>query len=151
MLITYDDFELGFGSFVDGGTLAYRGSGANCPNGTYCAVITGRLGVNSSIYQSKAYGIVNYSDLILQFTYRAISMDSTLEGFVLEVNWDEKGWTIIGDYRRGTAFANGTLKQVSITLPVLSRLTARFRFRCEASDSKDYVYIDNVRLEGKNK
>ena len=151
VLITYDDFELGFGSFVDGGTLAYRGSGANCPNGTYCAVITGRLGVNSSIYQSKAYGIVNYSDLVLQFTYRAISMDSTLEGFVLEVNWDEKGWTIIGDYRRGTAFANGTLKQVSITLPVLSRLTVRFRFRCEASDSKDYVYIDNVRLEGKNK
>ena len=76
------------------------------------------------------------------------------DGFYLEYSSDGgASWTVMKDYRKGRDFENGQFYSSAVVFSntgVNFQLTSRgrIRFRCDASDDTDWVYIDEVLLEG---
>lgn len=78
------------------------------------------------------------------------------ESFVLEYSSDGgKSWTLVNRWVvDGTAYRNEKFYPEVVDFNKVSGLyydlttQARLRFRCDASDNKDFIYLDEVLFEG---
>ncbi len=143
--ITYDNFESGWGNFVDGGSYCdlYNNS-AYAHDGNYSL----RLGYSGGKSYSQPIDIYTegYSKLKIDFWFRTRGFDSS-DDFFLEY-WDGDSWLIIETYE-GTDYSNSTFYSSSVTITNSAYqfpYDARIRFHCSASSSSEYVYIDEVTI-----
>jgi hypothetical protein len=143
--ILYDDFESGMGNWIDGGTncmcyvgntYAYQGSGAmNLQDNTSTSVAT-----------TNNLALSEYSRIKVEFWYKCISMDSKTEDFWLQISTNGgSSYTTAKEWNLNDEFINGQFYQDSVIISgcTLTNLT-RIRFRCDASDKYDDVYIDQI-------
>lgn len=145
--LSSDDFEAGYGIYIDGGTDCIRNSNnfSYAHQGTYCILI--RDDTTTSNFSSNALNLSSYNQLKIDFWFIANSMESG-EDFYVEF-YNGSSWQVIGQYVSGTGFNNGSFYNPSITISSQNyafNASNRLRFRCDASSDTDYVYIDQVVL-----
>jgi PKD repeat protein len=149
-VITYDDFESGWGSYTDGGSdCALYTRGTYAWQGSAAADIQDNSGTASSFYHTGSYNVSGYSELEVEFYFVAISMEAG-EDFWVQY-YDGSTWRTVATLTRGVDFNNNTFYNVIVTI---SRsyynfpTNARLRFMCDASDNNDDVYIDAIEFRG---
>ncbi len=150
-VITYDDFEGGWGSYTDGGGDCYLYTGGTYAwEGTNAADIQDNSGVASSFYHTVGHNVSGYTDLEIEFYFIAISMDNTSEDFWVQY-YDGSAWRTIATFARGIDFNNGVFYNVIISFSngdYNFPTNARLRFVCDASGDYDDVYIDAIEFRG---
>ena len=148
--ITFDNFETGMGSFADGGTDMFRYTGTTYARQGKCAAdIQDNSLVQSSFYHARGYNVTGYAALKVEFFYRAVGME-TGEDFFIEY-FNGTVWQRAATYVCGTHFTNGAYVAATINLSRSTYTfpaTAKLRFRCDASDDTDDIYIDQIRFSG---
>jgi hypothetical protein len=155
------DFGEGdFGNFLDGGDDAQLNF-----NNVYEGAASLRIRDNSgsSFAQTLEFDVSAFSELEVDFFY--LSKDFEMgENFFVEFD-DGNGWEIAHDFRFGREFnendvwvagqvtfdfERGSWKVDEVQFPsAVSRSNFRFRFRCDAEQNRDRIFIDNVNFEGK--
>jgi PKD repeat protein len=149
--ITYEDFEGGWGTYVDGGgDCALYTGGVYAAGGTNAADIQDNSGVASSFYHGGSYNVSAYVDLEVEFDFIAISMDNVREDFWVQY-FDGSAWHTVAAFARSTDFDNGVFYTATVGIPSSSynyATNAKLRFMCDASGNRDDVYIDNIEFRG---
>ncbi len=148
--ITADAFEAGMGSYVDGGTdmLRYTAT-ALARQGKAAANIQDDTGVQASFYHKAGYNVTRYADLKVEFYYKAVGMEAGEDFFVEYFNGT--AWVRAATYVAGTTFNNGAYCRGLVSIPRASfayPTNAKLRFRCDASDDSDDIYIDQITFSG---
>ncbi|OIQ22862.1 LamG-like jellyroll fold domain-containing protein [Lacinutrix sp. MedPE-SW] len=161
--------QLGFYDF-ESGTQGWTSTGlvARTNNATYAYSNTHSFWLrdgnsNTSIITSPAYSLAIYDKVDLKFFFTPYSMEAGDDFYVdyndggLFSNWQTVARFVAGNIANKTAdFHNGNYatfysKTVTIltddyTFPILP--TGRFRIRCSASATSDYVMIDDITITG---
>jgi beta-glucanase (GH16 family) len=143
--LTSDDFESGWGSWVDGGGDAALS--ATYAVGTQCLNLQDNSGAASSAWLSSSLDLQPYARLRIAFTYVTLNF-SGAENFQVEFS-DDGGasWTVAKDFVHGTDFSNGVRENPVLILGDLAHdftTNVNIRLRCDASGNADDVFIDNV-------
>ncbi|HPF34347.1 MAG TPA: S8 family serine peptidase [Candidatus Krumholzibacteria bacterium] len=146
--ITYDDFESGWGSYVDGGGDCARYGGTYSWQGTYSADIQDNSGTASSFYHGASYDVSGFVEMEVEFYFYAVSME-TNEDFWLQY-FDGSVWRTVGSWASGSSFSNNTYYVATVTIPNTYNYptNAKLRFMCDASGNTDDVYIDQITWSG---
>jgi hypothetical protein len=152
-VLTYDDFESGFGNYTDGGidcdlytdrTYAHQGNNA--------ANIQDNNGTSSSFYHTADINVAGpgYDQIEVDFWFYAKSLEIG-EDFLVQY-YDGTSWQTLATYVSGTDFANGQFYHETLyvdegtyTFPV----DMKIRFMCDASTDLDDVYIDEVKVSAR--
>jgi len=143
--IDFNDFNSSIGIWNDGG--------ADCGwyNSTraYSAPACIRLqdNSNSSIITTDQLNLAGFEEVTIDFTYYAVSMESN-EDFWLQVSLDNGAFFTVVEWNQGTQFNNNERKFEAVELVGTFSSNTKFRFRCDASDNNDYVYIDDIEITG---
>ncbi|GAB6144240.1 fibronectin type III domain-containing protein [Desulfocicer niacini] len=148
-VLTRDDFEPGWGSYVDGGGDCTRYSGKYAHQGTYAAQIRDNSGTASSFYSAQGVNLDGpaYTELKIEFWFYPRSMESG-EDFFVEY-YDGSKWNTVATYAAGSDFSNNSFyHEEGIVLkegaPYPFPTAMKLRFRCDASGNYDFIYIDEV-------
>ena len=147
-LLTYDDFEDGFGNYTDGGRdcLLYTG-GTYAHQGSNAADIEDNSGIESSFYHTNFIDVdtPDYTSIKVDFWFRARDFESGEDFWVRY--FDGTIWRTVADYDYPTDFVNGQfyheivwINETDYTFPTNSRI----RFQCDADSDYDDIYIDEV-------
>ena len=149
--LTYDDFESGWGNYVDGGGDCYLyTAGTYAHQGNNAGGIQDNSGVSSSFYYGSGVDVHNpgYSQIKIEFWFKAYSMDNSREDFWVQY-YDGSTWHTVARYARTTDFENNifyfkevVIDEGSYTFPT----NMKIRFMCDASGNKDDVMIDEIRV-----
>ncbi len=149
-VLTYDDFENGWGNFSDGGSDCSMYTGTTYAHqGNKAVQIRDDSGDQSSFEHTNGIDVTMYDKLKVEFWFKAKSMENGEDFWVMY--WDGVSWNDIGIYAKGTDFVNGKYYFKSI---VIDRSDVDFvnnmkiRFQCDASGNYDFVYIDQVKVVG---
>jgi len=154
--LTYDDFEGGFGNYLQGnadckfytgGTLAHEGSNA--------ANIQGDNGAVDGYFEH-ANGLdvatSNYTEIRVEFWFQAVSMDvGGPDSFAVQY-YDGTVWTNIAEYVAGINLTNDvfTFESLLISEDEFTFPTdMKIRFQCYGNGGADDVYIDEVRVSAR--
>lgn len=144
--ITFDQFETNFGSYTDGGSDCSRYTGGTFSyQGVASIDIQDNSGTPSSFSTTTARNVSGYQTQQIIFFFRAQSME-TGENFFVEY-FNGTSYQIVANYVAGTSFVNGSFYTATITLnngTYVFPTTARIRFRCDASNDADDVYVDEI-------
>lgn len=148
--ITSDDFETGLGSYTDGGSdMSRYTSTTHAHQGAAAADIQDNSGTPSSFYHTGNFNVSAYTDMEVSFWFKMVGMESGEDFFVEYFNGTT--WQIVASYVRGTSYLNGTFYNRTVTIPKANYTypaNAKLRFRCDASDNADDVYIDEIVWRG---
>lgn len=143
--ITFDQFETNFGSYSDGGADCSRYTGGTFSYQGVASIDVQDNTGSSSFSTTTARNVSGYQTQQITFFFRAQSME-TGENFYVEY-FNGSAYQIVANYVSGTSFNNGTFYTATITLnngTFVFPTGARIRFRCDASDNNDDVYIDEI-------
>jgi choice-of-anchor B domain-containing protein len=142
------NFDASWGIWTDGGTDCARVNNAAYANsGTYS--ISLRDNTTTSLMTTTIQNCASYSEMKVSFSFIAVSFDNSNEDFWLQVSTNGGStYTTKADFNYGTQFTNGVRQNVTVTIPGPFTSTTRFRFRADASDDDDVVYIDDVVITG---
>ena len=150
-VLTYDDFESGWGNYTDGGGDCYRYTGGTYAHqGSDALAIQDNSGTASSFWLTNGIDISSYDNLTVEFWYMPVSMDNSNEDFWLQY-YNGSSWTTIGSWARSTDFENNNFYFESVTISKSSYNfpnNAKIRFMCDASGNADDVYIDEISIIG---
>jgi hypothetical protein len=149
VIVNSNNFESGWGIWNDGGTDCRRNAqdAAYAYSGTYCVQL--RDNTSTSVMTTNNLNVIQYQKIKIEFTYMPVSMDNSSEDFWLQVSINGGStYTTVKAWTLNAAFVNNQryFETVEIQGPFTS--TTRFRFRCDASDDADWVYIDDVVISG---
>ncbi|MEP4079512.1 cadherin domain-containing protein [Haloferula sp.] len=143
--LTNDDFESGWGNWTDGGADALLSPSFAIDSQCF------DLQDNSStsvVTLTNSLDLTSYTELQVHFSYVAQSFELGESFFVEYSDNDGSTWSTIKEYVVDVDFADdGTRYYPALTLDDLSynfTSTGKIRFRCDASNNSDDVYIDNV-------
>ncbi|MCK4886177.1 MAG: hypothetical protein KAS96_02250, partial [Planctomycetes bacterium] len=149
-VLTYDNFESGFGNYTDGGgdcsrytygTRAYKDS---------CAInIQDNSGVASSFYHTTGIDVRSYDEIRVSFAYYAYGMN-TGHDFWVEY-YDGNDWNTVATYVCGTDFSNYSFYTDTVTIDSGTYdfpIDMKIRFQCSAGNNYDDVYIDDITVIG---
>jgi serine protease len=149
-VITYDDFEAGWGSYTDGGADCSRYTGGTYAHqGSAALDIQDNSSTSSSFYHTASYNVSGYSELEVEFWFRGVSMDR-LENFWVQF-YDGSVWQTVANYVQPTNFANNIFYNTVVTISSSQYnfpTNAKLRFMCDASNDADDVYIDEIEFRG---
>ncbi|MEM7654912.1 MAG: PKD domain-containing protein, partial [Bacteroidota bacterium] len=147
LLIDSNDFEGGLGIWNDGGADCALLTSKWAYSGTQCI----RLQDDSptSVLTTDPLDLTGFSEIIVDFTYLPLSMGQPTDDFWLQVSTDGGAtWTTVEEWNRDDEFTNKDRHFESI--PIAGPFTANtlIRFRCDATNNGDHVYIDDISLRG---
>ena len=153
-VITYDDFESGMGNYTDGGDdMSRYTDGTHAHQGSSAAGIQDNSGVASSFYHTTGHDVTNYKTLEIDFWFKMVSLEP-FENFLVEY-FDGSTWEVLAAYFifpvPGATIVNNTFYNRVVTISSSSSnfpSNAQLRFRCDASDDGDDVYIDEIEFRG---
>lgn len=142
------NFEQGWGIWTDGGADCVRYYNANYASSPPYSIQL-RDNTTGSLMTTTTQNCANYTEMKVNFAYLAVSFDNSNEDFWLQISTNGGvSYTTVGDFNYGVQFTNGVKKTATVTIPGPFTSNTRFRFRCDASDDDDQVYIDNVVITG---
>ena len=147
--ITSDNFETNFGTYTDGGTDCVRYTGTTFSHQGTASIDIQDNTTTSFFTTTTARNVSTYNTQDITFWFRAESMENGEDFWVQYFNGTS--YVTVATLVAGTNFTNGTFNQVTVTLRKASiafPTNARLRFRCDASDNNDDVYIDEVVWRG---
>ena len=149
-VITYDDFEAGFGNYTDGGFDCYlytEGDAAH--QGDNAAEIRDGIGEGSSFYHTDGHNVSGYDELEVEFWFYAESMEAFEDGFWVQY-FDGLNWHTVATYMSGTDFNNEVFYNEVVTIPDSYSYpgNAKLRFMCNADSNRDLIFIDEVEFRG---
>lgn len=146
--ISSSDFESGMQGWIDGGTDCRRNSAdaAYANSGTYCIRLVDNT--NTSVVTSTPFDASGYESLEVTFSYICNSMDNANEDFWLQISTDGSTFTTVEEWNLGDEFVNGQRYNETVIINSALSATTQIRFRCDASGNSDYVYIDDVVIQG---
>lgn len=144
-LINSENFETGWGIWVDGGANAFRYTGGSAYAHQGVAALNIQANTNTSVVTTTSLNLAAYNEVKVDFWFKAISMENG-EDFWLQIsNNGGASFTTIGSWKQGTDFGNDTFVSKSVTISSMLLTSAtKIRFRCDASNSADDIYIDEV-------
>ncbi|MFD2822446.1 immunoglobulin-like domain-containing protein [Lacinutrix iliipiscaria] len=140
-------FETGWDGWIDGGSDAARYSGANSYEGSYSIRL--RDNSNSSTMTLSNVDVTPYSQVIVDFYFYVSSMENG-EDFWLQF-YNGSSYVTAQSWVAGTDINNNSFYNATVTLtPAQYNFAANsgFRFRCDASNNSDFIYIDQVIITG---
>ena len=149
VIVDTDNFESGWGIWNDGGTDARRNSSdAAFANGSYCIRLVDNT--STSVMSTNNLDLTSFTSVDVSFSYYCSSMDNSNEDFWLQVSTDGgSNYTTVEEWNFGDEFVNDQRYNEQVTISEVSFTSnTRLRFRCDASGNSDYVYIDDVYIEG---
>ncbi len=150
-VITYDDFESGWGNYTDGGGDCYLYTGGTYAHqGSNAADIQDNSGVASSFYHTLGYDVSGYAELKVDFWFMAVSMDNSNEDFWLQY-YDGSSWQTVETWARSIDFENNQFYHETVSISSSQYnfpANAQLRFMCDASGNQDDVYIDEIEFRG---
>jgi len=146
--VNSNNFDSGWGNWTDGGTDCARINNATYANsGTYSIQL--RDNTSTSVMSTGNLNLTAYSELTVDFTYVAVSMDNSNEDFWLQISTNGGStYTTVEEWNRGDEFVNNVRYFDAVVIPGPFTSNTRLRFRCDASADNDYVYIDDVVISG---
>lgn len=140
------DFESGWGIWNDGGSDCSLSANASFAySGTTSVQLRDNSGTASSTF-TDALNLNLYDEVTVDFIFVANSMENG-ENFFLEYSTGG-AYTSVANYVSGSSFVNGNFYSGSVVIPGPFSSNTTFRFRCDASNNSDYVYLDNIVLSG---
>jgi len=140
--ITNDDFEGGWGSFTQG----EAGTKRFVPNGNGALRLLDFNGGTSTATQSSPQDVSGYSKLRVSFDYMIRTMDSdNIETLSVQLSTDGGAFETIQSFSPNE---NNVMYQESFDYPITGANGIKIRFSYPGSANSDYVYLDNVMLEG---
>ncbi len=142
-----NDFEGGWGIWNDGGSDVRRSANdaAYANSGSYCVRLRDNSGAASSM-TSDALNLTSYEEITISYSMYARSMENN-EDYFIEMDRGN-GYEVLANYARGVHFDNDTRYSDAITVAGPFSASTTIRFRCDASGNSDYVYIDDVVIDG---
>jgi hypothetical protein len=145
--LTNDDFEAGWGNWADGGSDCRRSANDNqhAHQGTFCIRLRDNSGAASAMSHSTGHDLTGYTQLRINFWYKAVSFEN-VEDFFVEV-WDGSSWQVVANYVRTVDFNNNEFHNPEIIVnsgTINFASDARVRIRADASGNGDRLYIDEV-------
>lgn len=146
--VNSENFEAGWGIWTDGGTDCAR-----INNATYAKSVPFSIQLRDNTSTSQMTMInqnwTNYSEITVTFSYITVSFDNSNEDFWLQLSTNNgSAYTTVGDWNFGTNFSNGVRGTGTVVIPGPFAMNTRLRFRADASDDDDQVYIDDVVITG---
>jgi subtilisin family serine protease len=147
--IDSNDFEGGWGIWNDGGSDVARISNATYANsGTYLIQLRDNSGVGSSTTTDNL-NLLAFSEVTIDFSYYARSMDNASEDFWLQISTNGgSSFLTIEEWNRDDEFVNNQRYNETVVYAGVLSSTTQFRFRCDASGNSDWIYIDDVVITG---
>ncbi|MFT7588331.1 MAG: hypothetical protein ACI959_000538 [Limisphaerales bacterium] len=145
--INSNDFESGWGIWNDGGSDCRRSSNdAAYANGSRCVRL--RDNTSSSVMTTDNLNLGSYEEITIDFTYVSVSMENG-EDFWLQYSQDGGAtYSTLVTWARGVDFSNNVRENESVVVTGTFSSTFRWRFRCDASNNGDRIYIDDVVISG---
>lgn len=145
--IDFNNLDSGWANWNDGGSDCVRSTASTYANsGTRSIRI--RDNTNSSVATSDNYNLAGFEEVTVDFTYVGRSMENG-EDFWFQVSTDGgSSWQTMTTYASGSDFTNLVREFESVTMTGTFTATTKFRFRCDASSNADYVYIDDIDING---
>lgn len=148
--IDEESFESGWGIWNDGGSDAqWNNSSTYAQSGTYSIRL--RDNSNSSIVTTDDLtGASSYEVLQVSFSYFTNSMDNSNEDFWLQVSTDGgNSFTTVAEWNLDDEFVNDNRYNETVEIDgILFTNQTQLRFRCDASGNSDFVYLDDILIEG---
>jgi hypothetical protein len=144
-MIDSSNFENGFQFWNDGGRNCKRVK-RQANSGAYSVMIRGRS--NSSQTLTNELDLSAYENITLDFSYIVESFDNVSEDFWLQISEDGGTWVTIEEWNLGDEFENLERKFDSVTIEGPFSSKTRIKFRCHASGSKDWVFLDDIKISG---
>ncbi len=156
------DFESGNQGWTGGSTAVRTNNATFAYSANNSFWLRDNLGNNSAM-TSPSYSLFLYDKIDLKFFFTAYSME-TGEDFFVEYNSGELGstWETVkrfvsgnvsdksADFQRTNSVIyyckTVTLMATDFSFPILP--TGQFRIRCDASDTNDYVMVDDILITG---
>ena len=142
---TNDDFESGWGNWVDGGSDARLSINdqAYANSGVYTVRL--RDDTSSSIIRTNTLNFEGVSRVQIEFSYIVVGFDNAGEGFFLEYSTNGgSSWSQIEEWNLTDEFQNNQRKFELIEFDATFTANTRFRFRNDASTNGDRVYLDDI-------
>jgi len=147
--VNFDDFESGFGFWNDGGNDCRISSQDSdyAYSGNLCVRL--RDNTNSSLISTNSIDLSGYDILRISFTYITESMDGEDEDFWFQISPNGGGYYVTYDvWSLGEDFENGIREFDTLSIQGPFSWNSKLRFRCDASSNSDWVFIDDVLIEG---
>ncbi len=148
--INSNNFESSLGIWTDGGSDCARYNSATYANsGSYSVFL--RDNTSTSVMSTSNLNLAAYTELTVSFSYITSSMDNANEDFWLQISTNGGStYTTVEEWNRGDEFENLIRYNDVVVIPGPFTSTTRIRFRCDASDNNDLVFIDDVVITGCN-
>jgi len=148
-LISFEDFESGYGFWNDGGADANRviNDAVFANSGSYCVRLQDNT--STSVITTNTLDLSSYEYIEIDFSYITRSMDNASEDFWFQIsNNGGQSYTTIEEWNLNDEFVNNVryTGNVSVQGPFGSNI--RLRFRCDASTNYDWVYLDDINIIG---
>lgn len=147
--IVETNFENGWGIWTDGGEDCRRSiqDQAYANSGKYCVRL--RDNSESSMMTSEEFDLSLFENVKVGFSYYTRSMEEQTDDFWLQISRDGgNSFEMVEEWNFGDEFFNNTRynEEVEIVGPFSDQTV--FRFRCDAKDDQDWVYLDDVNFRG---
>ena len=142
---TNDDFESGFGNWIDGGSDARRSASDSqyANSGTYAVRL--RDNTSTSNIRTGNLDFSGVSRVQIDFTYITVSFDNPSEDFFLEYSTNGgSSWSQIEEWNLNDEFVNNQRYFEQVVFDATFSSTTQFRFRCDASNNGDRLYLDDI-------
>ncbi|MEW7278555.1 sulfatase-like hydrolase/transferase [Aquimarina sp. 2201CG1-2-11] len=148
-VINSEDFEAGWGIWTGGGSDARRSASdaAYANSGTYCIRL--RDNTSTSVMTTSNLDLSTYEELTIDFSYYCRSMDNVNEDFWLQLSSDGgANFTTVEEWNLNDEFVNDTRYNDQVVIAGPFTTNTQLRFRADASGNQDWVYIDDVVING---
>lgn len=146
--VNSNGFDASWGIWVDGGTDCARISNASYANSPTFSIQL-RDNTTTSLMTTTNQNWASYDEITVEFSYVTVSFE-TGEDFWVQVatTGGNNSFATKASFVAGTHFTNGVRQSASVVIPGPFSTATRLRFRADASDDGDQVYIDDVVITG---
>lgn len=147
-LINSEDFESGWGIWTDGGNNANRNTNASYANSGNASIRLISLG-ESATTTTGNLDLSAYNQLQISFSYFPRSLDDVFEDFWLQISTDGGAiFNTVEEWNTNDEFTSDVRASGLVKINGTFTANTQLRFRCDASGSQDYVYLDDVQIFG---
>lgn len=147
--VNSNTFESNWGTWIDGGSDAGRGSYPNyAASGSYCVWLRDN-DPSSSFITTQNLNLSGYQSIRVEFSYITVSFDNSSEDFWLQISTNGgSSYTTKEEWNLNDEFVNNVRRNEAVTIQGPFTANTRLRFRCDASANDDVVYLDNITIKG---
>ncbi len=147
--INSNNFESGLGIWTLGSNARRSSADAAYANGTFCVRLRGNT--STSVMSTSSLNLSAYNRVKIDFSFLTRSFANTSHDFWLQVSTNGgASYSTVVEWDYSTDFLNNVRYNPSVILTGTFGSNCRFRFRCDAGNTSDFVYIDDVVIQACN-